>query len=82
MAVSKEEMRKVVLAKQSDHTKLILGASAAVFALFIIFGLMNLNGQVDWSMKALPHEDINGDGVVNDRPLRHGHQRERSNRFG
>jgi len=66
MAVSKEEMRKVVLAKQSDYTKLILGASAAVFALFIIFGLMNLNGQLDWSMKALPHEDINGDGVIDD----------------
>ncbi len=64
MAISKEEMRKVVLAKQRDYTRLILVISASVFALFIIFGIMNLTEQVDWSMKSIPTTDLNEDGII------------------
>jgi flagellar protein FlaJ len=64
MAVSKSELRKVVMASKRDYTNLILGVCGAVFALFIIFGILNWTNQVDWSMKPLPTTDLNGDGVI------------------
>jgi flagellar protein FlaJ len=67
MAVSKEEMKKVMMARKQDYTKLILGVCGAVMALFIVFALLNLTDQVDWSLKGLPHTDVNGDGVIDDR---------------
>ncbi|MCK5024671.1 MAG: type II secretion system F family protein [Thermoplasmata archaeon] len=67
MAMTKDEMKKVVMAKNRDYTRLILVISASIFALFMIFALMNYTEQVDWSMKSLPHFDINEDGVIDER---------------
>ena len=64
MAMSKDEMKKVVMAGKRDYTKAILAASAAVFALFMVFALLNLTEQVDWSMKQLETTDLNGDGII------------------
>ncbi|KYK31022.1 MAG: hypothetical protein AYK23_04225 [Candidatus Proteinoplasmatales archaeon SG8-5] len=64
MAVSKSDLRKVVMAQKRDYTKVILGVCGAVFALFIIFGMLNWTNQVDWSLKALPTTDLNEDGRI------------------
>ena len=66
MAMTKDEMKKVVMAKNRDFTRLIVVISAAIFALFMVFALMNLTEQVDWSMAPLPHMDINEDGVIDE----------------
>jgi flagellar protein FlaJ len=64
MAVSKSELRKVVMAQKRDYTNVILGICGAVFVLFIIFGMLNWTNQVDWSLKALPTTDLNEDGII------------------
>jgi flagellar protein FlaJ len=64
MAISKSEMRKVVMAQKRDYTRLILVICGIFFALFIVFGVLNLTGQVDWSMKSLPTTDLNEDGII------------------
>lgn len=64
MAMTKDEMKKVVMAQKRDYTKVILGISAAVFALFLVFALLNLTGQFDWSLKQLPTTDLNEDGII------------------
>ena len=46
---TKEEMREVALAKKRDYTRVILGISGAVFAVFLLCGILNATGQVDWS---------------------------------
>jgi len=66
MAMTKDEMKKVVMAQKRDYTKAILGISGAVFALFIVFAMLNLTEQVDWSLKSITHMDINGDGVIDE----------------
>ncbi|HAR95150.1 MAG TPA: type II secretion protein F [Deltaproteobacteria bacterium] len=64
MAMSKEEMKKVVMSQKRDYTRAILAASGVVLALFFVFGMLNLTEQVDWSMKSLPTTDLNEDGVI------------------
>ncbi len=64
MAISKSEMRKVVMAQKRDYTRLILVVCGIFFALFIVFGVLNLTNQVDWSMKSLPTTDLNEDGII------------------
>ena len=66
MAVSKEEMRKVVLAKKRDYTRIILAISGAVFAVFMLLAILNMTDQMDLSFKTLVHEDYNEDGVINE----------------
>ncbi len=62
MAISKSEMRKVVMAQKRDYTRIILVVCGIFFALFIVFGVLNLTDQVDWSMRGLPHTDVTGPG--------------------
>ena len=62
--MTKEEMKKVVMAKKRDYTRLILALSAVGFAVFVIFGLLNFTNQVDWSMKSIPTTDLNENGVI------------------
>jgi flagellar protein FlaJ len=64
MAMTKDEMKKVVMSKKQDYTRLILGIGGAMFALFIVFALLNLTNQVDWSMRPLPTSEIDGVVVV------------------
>ncbi|MBA3046682.1 MAG: type II secretion system F family protein [Candidatus Thermoplasmatota archaeon] len=71
MAMTKDEMKKVVMSKRHDYTKMILGISGAVFALFVVLALLNLTNQVDWSMRALPTTDLNENGVI-DKPYEIG----------
>ncbi len=71
MAMSKDEMKKVVMAQKRDYTRLILAVSGAVFALFLVFAMLNLTDQVDWSLKQLPTTDLNENGVI-DRPYEVG----------
>jgi len=62
--MTKDEMKKVVMAKKRDYTRLILALSAAGFAVFLIFGFMNFTEQVDWSLKAIETTDLNEDGTI------------------
>ncbi|MFO7619171.1 MAG: type II secretion system F family protein [Thermoplasmata archaeon] len=63
MAMTKDEMKKVVMEKNRDYTRAILGISAAVLALFVVFALLNLTDQVDWSMRQIPTSTITVNGV-------------------
>ena len=64
MAMSKDEMKKVVMAKSRDYTRIILVLSAIGFAICLIIGLMNLTEQVDFSFKSVETTDLNGDGII------------------
>lgn len=64
MAMTKDEMKKVVMAQKRDYTKTILGISVAIFAVFLIIGFLNYTNQVDWSMKPLPTTDLNENGII------------------
>lgn len=62
--MTKDEMKKVVMAKKRDYTRLILALSAVVFAVFLIFGFLNFTNQLDWSLKSIETTDLNGDGII------------------
>jgi len=64
MAMTKDEMKKVVMAQKRDYTRIILAASGAIFAIFIVFALLNFSNQVDWSMKSMPTTDLNENGTI------------------
>ncbi|MCK5310241.1 MAG: type II secretion system F family protein [Thermoplasmata archaeon] len=66
MAMTKDEMKKVVMAKNRDYTRLILVISAVIFAVFMIFAMLNYTEQLDWSMVPLLHTDFNEDGVIDE----------------
>ncbi len=63
MAMTKDEMKKVVMEKKRDYTKVIVGISAIVMVIFVVLGLLNLTNQLDWSMKPLPTSVIEVNGV-------------------
>jgi len=62
--MTKDEMKKVVMSKNRDYTRLMLIIGASIFAVFIILGLLNLTNQVDWSLKKVPTSELNGVIVV------------------
>lgn len=64
MAMTKDEMKKVMLSKKRDHTRVILVTCGAIFAVFILIGLLNFTGQLDWSMRSIPTTDLNEDGII------------------
>ncbi|MCK5397228.1 MAG: type II secretion system F family protein [Thermoplasmata archaeon] len=64
--MTKDEMKKVVMAKNRDYTRLILVISAVIFAVFMIFAMLNYTEQLDWSMVPLLHTDFNEDGVIDE----------------
>ena len=64
MAMTKDEMKKVVMAQKRDYTRVILVVGGAMLGLFLILGFLNLTGQVDWSMKQLPTTDLNENGII------------------
>ena len=73
MAISKEEMRKVVMAKKRDYTRIIVGISAAIFAIFLLIAILNMTDQVDWSLKSLDLQDTDDDGVIDEWDANSGH---------
>ena len=64
MAMTKDEMKKVMLSKKRDYTRAILVTCGAIFAVFILIGLLNFTGQLDWSMRSIPTTDLNEDGII------------------
>ncbi len=62
--MTKDEMKKVVMAKKRDYTRLILALSTVGFAIFILFGFINFTNQVDWSLKSIETTDLNEDGII------------------
>jgi flagellar protein FlaJ len=65
--VTKEEMKRVAMAQKRDWTRVLVAISLIFFIIFLIFGMLNVTNKVDWSMRPLPHTDVNGDGVIDDR---------------
>jgi flagellar protein FlaJ len=62
--MTKDEMKKVVMAKKQDHTKTLIAIGAAIFGVFMIIGLLNLTNQMDLSFKQVPTSEIDGVTVV------------------
>lgn len=70
---TKEEMRKVVLAKKRDYTRLILVIGGVVLSIFLLLAILNMTNQVDHSFKPLVLEDTNDDGVIDEWDSNSGH---------
>ena len=64
MAMTKDEMKKVMMSKKRDYTRAILVICGAIFAVFILVGMLNFTGQLDWSMRSIPTTDLNEDGII------------------
>jgi flagellar protein FlaJ len=71
--MTKEEMKRVVMASKRDLTKTILAISAILAAVLIVVGILNLANQVDYSFKKLKLSDSNDDGVIDARDVNPGH---------
>jgi flagellar protein FlaJ len=64
--MTKEEMKKVVMATKRDHTRTILGVCIAVSMVFVVLGVLNLTNPQEFnhSMKALKLNDTDEDGEI------------------
>ncbi|MEW5937064.1 MAG: type II secretion system F family protein [Candidatus Thermoplasmatota archaeon] len=63
--MTKAEMKKVVMKRKEDYTKVILGVSLVLAVVFVLLAVLNATDQVDHSFKPLRVYDANGDGAIN-----------------
>ena len=61
---TKDEMRRLAIAKSRDHTRTVVAIGAILLAVCLLIGFLNLTNQVDMSFKSLELLDNDEDGVI------------------
>jgi len=61
---TKDEMRKLAIAKSRDHTRTVLAIGAILLAVCLLVGFLNFTNQVDMSFKSLELLDNDEDGEI------------------